>query len=179
MLHLFAVLYTCMNVERVWDSSKRTRMTTSKDIAAEKKTNKSIEGKLLGYIFTVLTLKFALDSTLESVKKISLMGWEMDSFLDCFSISFLTKEIVPKSNINGSKSENHKRCFHRNKTIFSRWSWNGGFKSKKHGKSLLGEPVWVHSFSLIKKIKNKLSKREQTEPEHHKKPQTLFVSSPK
>jgi len=34
------------------------------------------------------------------------MGWEMDSFVDCFSISFLTKEIVPKSNINRSKSEN-------------------------------------------------------------------------
>ena len=50
------------------------------------------------------------------------MGWEMDSFLDCFSISFLTKEIVPKSNINGSLSENYKRCFHPNKTIFSRWS---------------------------------------------------------
>ena len=88
----------------------------------EDKTNKSIEGKLFGYIFTVLTLKFALDSTLESVKKISSMGWEMDSFLDCFSISFLTKEIVPKSNINRSKSDNYKRCFHRNKTISSRWS---------------------------------------------------------
>ena len=73
-------------------------------------------------IFTVLTLKFALDSTLESVKKISSMGWEMDSFVDCFSISFFTKEIVPKSNINRSKSENYKRCFHRNKTISSRWS---------------------------------------------------------
>jgi hypothetical protein len=35
----------------------------------EDKTNKSIEGKLFGYIFTVLTLKFALDSSLESVKK--------------------------------------------------------------------------------------------------------------
>jgi len=72
----------------------------------DKTNNRSIEGKLLGYKFTVLTLKFALDSTLESVKKISLMGWEMDSFVDCFSISFLTKEIVPKSNINRSKSEN-------------------------------------------------------------------------
>jgi len=30
-----------------------------------------------------------------------------------------------------------------------------------------------------KKLKNKLSKREQTEPEHHKKPRTLFVASPK
>jgi hypothetical protein len=48
----------------------------------EDKTNKSIEGKLLGYIFTVLTLKFALDSTLESVQKISVMRWEMNSFLD-------------------------------------------------------------------------------------------------
>ena len=89
----------------------------------ENKTNKgSTEGKLIGYIFTILTLKFALDSTLESVQKISSMVWEMDSFLDCFSISFLTKEIVPKSNINRSKSDNYKRCFHRNKTISSRWS---------------------------------------------------------
>ena len=49
----------------------------------EDKTNKrSIEGKLFGYIFTVLTLKFALDSTLESVQKISSMRWEMNSFLD-------------------------------------------------------------------------------------------------
>ena len=38
----------------------------------EDKTNKSIEGKLFGYIFTVLTLKFALDRSLESVKK---SGW--------------------------------------------------------------------------------------------------------
>ena len=89
----------------------------------EDKTNKrSIEGKLFGYIFTVLTLKFALDSTLESVQKISSMGWEMDSFLDCFSISLLTKEIVPKSNINRSKSENYKGCFNPNRTIFSRLS---------------------------------------------------------
>ena len=89
----------------------------------EDKTNKrSIEGKLFAYIFTVLTLKFALDSTLESVQKISSMRWDMHSCMDCFSISFLTKEIVPKSNINGSKSENYKRCFHRNKTISSRWS---------------------------------------------------------
>ena len=30
-----------------------------------------------------------------------------------------------------------------------------------------------------KNYKNKLSKREQTKPEHHKKPRTLFVASPK
>ena len=116
-------------IMRVWDSSKRKLLqwACTDHVKGyrkkENKTNKrSIEGKLFGYIFTVLTLKFALDSTLESVKKISSMGWEMDSFLDCFSISFLTKEMVPKSNISRSKSKNYKRCFHRNKTIFSRWS---------------------------------------------------------
>ena len=46
------------------------------------------------------------DSMLESVQKISLIMREMNILLDCFSISFLTKEIVPKSNINRSKSEN-------------------------------------------------------------------------
>ena len=49
----------------------------------EDKTNKrSIEGKLFGYVFTVLTLNFALDSTLESVQKISVMRWELNSLLN-------------------------------------------------------------------------------------------------
>ena len=49
----------------------------------ENKTNKRcMNRKLFGYIFRVLTLKFALDSTLESVQKISVMRWEMNSFLD-------------------------------------------------------------------------------------------------
>ena len=61
---------------------------------------------------------------------------------------------------------------------------SGGFKLKKHGKivgwftclSSLGSNTCT--LNLIK-IKIKLSKREQTEHEHHKKWRKLIVSSPK
>ena len=49
-------------------------------------------GKLFGYIFTVSTLKFALDNTLESFQKICVLRWEMNSLSDWFSISFLAKK---------------------------------------------------------------------------------------
>jgi len=57
----------------------------------EDKTNKSIEGKLFGYIFTVLTLKFALDSTLESVKKNQFDGVGNGFFLGLFFDFFFDK----------------------------------------------------------------------------------------
>ena len=63
-------------------SSISMQLTTTKDIKENKTNKRSIEEKLFGYIFTVLTLKFALDRTLESVQKISVLRWEMNSFLD-------------------------------------------------------------------------------------------------
>ena len=103
-------------------SSMSMQLTTSKDIEENKTNKRSIEGKLFGYIFTVLTLNFALDSTLESFQNISVMRWELNSLLDWFRFLLWTKKKVPKSNINGSESEYYKRCFNPNKTICSRWS---------------------------------------------------------
>ena len=47
---------------------------------------------MFGYVFTVLTLNFALDSTFKSMQKIMISVMRQ-------------KKIVPKSNINGSESE--------------------------------------------------------------------------
>ena len=73
-------------------------------------TSPNIGGKLIGYIFTVSTLKFALDSTLQSFQKISVMRWEI--------INVASTQMKLFS-LDGAR-------------------WNGRFKSKKHGKSLFG-----------------------------------------
>ena len=60
-------------------------------------------------------------------------------------------------------------------------TYSGGFKLKKHGK-IVGRLTFLSSLgtNTLSLIKNKkLSKREQTEHEHHEKRQKLFVSSPK
>ena len=59
---------------------------------ASKDLEPNIGGKLFGYIFTVSTFEFALDTMLESLQKISVLRWEMNFLSDWFSISFLTKK---------------------------------------------------------------------------------------
>ena len=127
------------------------------------------------FTFTVSTLKAAFDSTLESFQIISLLTWEMNFLWDWFSISVWQKKWVQSRTAMDHRVNliHYKRCFNPNKKIFSGWtklwwqvyveeSWKivGRFTCT----SSLGKNTW----SLIKK-KKKLSKREQTEQEHHKK----------